>query len=164
MFTRITASAAIVLILICNVTSTATAQAVEVTRVISSPKFKAAQAFIDKDHDRFVQEIIQLTEIPAPPFKEQMRGRAFLEMLRQHGLTNVEMDAEGNVMGTRRTELKIPNLPRIDQNDSLFRPAAMDGLPKGIRYFPSLSMRADAVTFAELNSGMRDFRLGTRKS
>jgi len=102
LFTRITASAAIFLILICNVTSTATAQAVDVTRVISSPKFKAAQAFIDKDHDRFVQEIIQLTEIPAPPFKEQMRGRAYLEMLRQHGLTNVEMDAEGNVMGIRK--------------------------------------------------------------
>ena len=67
-------------------------------------------------------------------------------------------------MGTRSTELKIPNLPRIDQNDSLFRPAAMEGLPKGIRYLPRLSVRAGAVTFAELSSGMSDFRLGTRKS
>ena len=48
-------------------------------------------------------------------------------------------------MGTRNTALKIPNLPRIDQNDSLFRPAAMEGRPKGSRYFPSRSVRAGAV-------------------
>jgi len=73
-----------------------------VRRIINSPNFKAAEAFINNDHDRFVQETIQITEIPAPPFKEQMRGRAYLQMLRQHGLTNVEVDAEGNVMGIRK--------------------------------------------------------------
>ena len=57
---------------------------------------------IDKDHDRLVAEIIQLTEIPAPPFKEDARGAAYLEMLRAAGLTNVERDAEGNVMGLRK--------------------------------------------------------------
>src|SRR5262249_44677143 len=44
----------------------------------------------------------QLTEIEAPPFKEEKRAKVYLEMLRQHGLTNVEMDAEGNVMGIRK--------------------------------------------------------------
>src|SRR6476659_938160 len=70
----------------------------------------------------------------------------------------------GNVIGTRRTLLKIPNLPRIVQNASLRRPAAMAGRPKGIRYLPILSVRAGAATLAELNSGISDFRLGTRKS
>ena len=59
-------------------------------------------AFIQSDHDRFVRELIALTEIPAPPFKEQARAKAFMEMLRQQGLSDVEMDAEGNVMGIRR--------------------------------------------------------------
>ena len=59
-------------------------------------------AALDKDHDRLVAEIIQLTEIPAPPFKEDARGAAYLEMLRAAGLSNVERDAEGNVMGLRR--------------------------------------------------------------
>src|SRR4029077_19093597 len=54
------------------------------------------------DQDRFVRELVALTEIPAPPFKEQARARVFMEMLRQHGLSDVEMDAEGNVMGLRR--------------------------------------------------------------
>jgi tripeptide aminopeptidase len=73
-----------------------------VKRVVNDPKFKAAMAALDRDHDRLVAEILQLTEIPAPPFKEEQRGAKYLEMLRAAGLTNVERDAEGNVMGLRR--------------------------------------------------------------
>src|SRR4029453_7767801 len=35
-------------------------------------------------------------------FKEQARAKAFMEMLWLAGLSDVEMDAEGNVMGVRR--------------------------------------------------------------
>jgi tripeptide aminopeptidase len=73
-----------------------------VQRIITSPQFKQATAFIRSDYDRFVRELITLTEIPAPPFKEERRAKAYLEMLRQHRLSDVEMDAEGNVMGIRR--------------------------------------------------------------
>jgi tripeptide aminopeptidase len=73
-----------------------------VKRVVDDPKFTAAMAALDKDHDRLVAEIIQLTEIPAPPFKEDARGAAYLDMLHAAGLSNVERDAEGNVMGLRR--------------------------------------------------------------
>jgi tripeptide aminopeptidase len=75
---------------------------VAVRRILDSPKFTQATAFIQSDQDRFVRDVILLTEIPAPPFQEQARAKAFLEMLRQHGLTDVEMDAEGNVMGVRK--------------------------------------------------------------
>src|SRR5258708_34306075 len=70
--------------------------------IVDGPKFTQAVAFIQSDQDRFVRELIALTEIPSPPFKEQARGKAFLEMLRREGLSDVEMDAEGNVMGSRR--------------------------------------------------------------
>ena len=73
-----------------------------VGRVVGSAEFAAASAFLDSSHERLVQEIIQLTEIPAPPFKETARGRAYLEMLRQAGLTSLETDPEGNVMGIRK--------------------------------------------------------------
>ena len=63
---------------------------------------KQAVAFIESDHERFVRELIALTEIPAPPFKEAARAKAFMTMLQEHGLSNVEMDGEGNVMGIRR--------------------------------------------------------------
>jgi acetylornithine deacetylase/succinyl-diaminopimelate desuccinylase-like protein len=79
----------------------ATPEAV-VTRVVADPAFAAAMAAIDRDHNRLINEIVALTEIPAPPFKEDQRAAAFLEMLRQHGLSDVEQDKEGNVMGVRR--------------------------------------------------------------
>lgn len=74
----------------------------DVARVRAHPKFAAALAALDADHERLVNDIITLTEIPAPPFKEDARAAAYLEMLRAHGLTNVERDGEGNVMGLRR--------------------------------------------------------------
>src|SRR4030095_9270167 len=73
-----------------------------VRRVLDSASFKNAVAVLDRTHDRIDGETIHLTEIPAPPFKEAQRAKAFLEMLRQTGLSNVEMDAEGNVMGLRK--------------------------------------------------------------
>jgi tripeptide aminopeptidase len=73
-----------------------------IARLLESPAFTQAAAVLDSDYDRFVQEVIALTEIPAPPFKEQVRAKAFLDMLRAAGLSDVEMDEEGNVMGVRR--------------------------------------------------------------
>ena len=71
-------------------------------KVRSSDGFKRAMAVLDRDHDRLIAEIITLTEVPAPPFKEAARATAYLEMLRASGLSDVEQDAEGNVMGLRR--------------------------------------------------------------
>ena len=68
----------------------------------TSAKFKAATDVLDRDFDRHVSETIQLTEIPSPPFKEAARGKVYLDMLKAHGLSDVEMDAEGNVMGLRK--------------------------------------------------------------
>lgn len=78
------------------------ALATSVAEVMASPRYKAAVADLDRGHDRIVEEIVTLTEIPAPPFKEQARAKAYLEMLRAAGLSDVEIDAEGNAMGLRR--------------------------------------------------------------
>lgn len=68
----------------------------------ASTGFKTALATLDAEHERIVADIITLTEIPAPPFKEEARAHAYMAMLKAHGLSDVEMDAEGNVMGLRR--------------------------------------------------------------
>ena len=73
-----------------------------VQKVRALPGFKAAVATLDREHARIVDDTITLTEIPAPPFKEERRAKAYMELLKAHGLTDVEMDAEGNVMGLRR--------------------------------------------------------------
>lgn len=76
--------------------------ATPVPQVMASPAYKNAVATLDREHDRIVQEIVTLTEIPAPPFKEAERAKAYAEMLRAAGLTDVELDAEGNAMGLWR--------------------------------------------------------------
>jgi acetylornithine deacetylase/succinyl-diaminopimelate desuccinylase-like protein len=73
-----------------------------VQALVKSAGFKAAVGTLDRDHDRMVGDIVTLTEIPSPPFKEAARGKAYAEMLKAAGLTDVETDAEGNVMGLRR--------------------------------------------------------------
>jgi tripeptide aminopeptidase len=73
-----------------------------VQRIRASAQYAQAAPFIEADYDRFVKELVELNEIPAPPFKEQARAKAYLEMLRRAGLSDVEIDAEGNAMGVRR--------------------------------------------------------------
>lgn len=73
-----------------------------IAALLADPRFQAAVATLAAEHDRTVEDIIRLTEIPAPPFAEQARAAAYLAMLRDHGLAEVEQDAIGNVMGRRR--------------------------------------------------------------
>ncbi|MGI9203651.1 MAG: M20/M25/M40 family metallo-hydrolase, partial [Woeseiaceae bacterium] len=47
------------------------------------------------------RNLIELTEIPAPPFEEQARAERFAQMLRESGLTDVSIDDVGNAVGRR---------------------------------------------------------------
>jgi tripeptide aminopeptidase len=73
-----------------------------VQRIVAGDPFKRAAAALDAGHDQWVKDVIAITEIPAPPFKEEARAKAFADMLRARGLTEVEIDAEGNVLGLRK--------------------------------------------------------------
>lgn len=85
---------------IAHAQTTASVQAVE--RIHALPGYIMAVATLDREHDRFVDEIVALTEIPAPPFAEKVRAAAFADMLKASGLAGVETDDEGNVMALRR--------------------------------------------------------------
>ncbi len=91
------------------------------TKLTSSAKYKTAVATLDADHDRTVEDIIKLTEIPAPPFKEETRARTYLEMLKAHGLSDVEMDEEGNVMGLRKGTRRLARRDRRASRHRLSR-------------------------------------------
>src|SRR5215510_2467389 len=70
--------------------------AAAVKRIMDSLPYKNAVGALQADHERWIQEVIAITEIPAPPFKEEVRAKAYMEMLKAHGLADVEIDAEGN--------------------------------------------------------------------
>lgn len=73
-----------------------------VQRIVDSAAYKKAVETFEKEHDRWVDEVIKLTEIAAPPFKEEGRAKVYAEMFKAHGLTDVEIDPEGNVLGVRK--------------------------------------------------------------
>jgi tripeptide aminopeptidase len=70
--------------------------------IMVNDKFRAAVARLDAEHDRTVADIIRFTETEAPSFREDNRARTWLEEAKAHGLTDLEIDAEGNVTGIRR--------------------------------------------------------------
>ena len=73
-----------------------------VAEIMQSPAYRKIVEVLEADHDRTVADIVALTEIPAPPFGEGPKGAHYLEMLRAHGLEDVELDGIGNAMGLRR--------------------------------------------------------------
>lgn len=73
----------------------------DAARIIATPAFTRASAILRRDHDRFVEDIVALTEIPAPPFKEARRAEIYRDLMIQHGLHDVKLDGIGNVTGLR---------------------------------------------------------------
>ncbi len=51
---------------------------------------------------RMFEEQVRITEIPAPPFKEQTRAAYYLKKVQEAGLADAAIDKEGNVVGIRR--------------------------------------------------------------
>lgn len=62
---------------------------------------KAFQTIVDLE-PQTRQDLITLTQIPAPPFKEEARGKKYAEMLKAAGADSVWIDEVGNVIGKRR--------------------------------------------------------------
>jgi acetylornithine deacetylase/succinyl-diaminopimelate desuccinylase-like protein len=91
-----------------------------ITRLQDMEAYQGALRRLDEEYDRFVKELVQLTEIPAPPFGEEARASTYMTMLRDAGLTNVEMDQIGNVMGLRRGTGEAPLLAVAAHLDTVF--------------------------------------------
>ena len=72
-----------------------------VRRIVASPSYRAAATALDAGHDQWVADIVTITEVPAPPFKEQARAKVFADMLRARGL-EPSIDSEGNVLALRK--------------------------------------------------------------
>lgn len=65
------------------------------------PVVKAALKHLDENYDQVVEDLVALTEIPAPSFKEERRASHFAMRLKELGLQKVYIDEEGNAVGER---------------------------------------------------------------
>jgi tripeptide aminopeptidase len=73
-----------------------------ISELMNNVQVKQAFDFIDASAARFTSEHIRICEIPAPPFKEQERGRYFASRFAELGLSDVHTDSAGNVIGFYR--------------------------------------------------------------
>ena len=76
----------------------------EVAALMSNSDVVAAMEHIVAIEPQSRHDLIELTEIPAPPFGEEKRAKRFAEMLRESGLDDVLIDEVGNVVGRRPGE------------------------------------------------------------
>lgn len=72
-----------------------------VSGIASNPQVTSALENIVDQDSRLIAELIELTEIPAPPFGEEKRAARFAKMLTEAGLADVSIDEVGNVIGRR---------------------------------------------------------------
>lgn len=75
--------------------------------------------------DRAMTEQVELCEIPSPTFAEGDRAKSVAERMRAYGLTDVTIDAIGNVIGKRPGKGRGPVLALGAHMDSVF-PAGTD--------------------------------------
>ncbi len=85
-----------------------------------NPSVKTAIQNIVATQKRAIDDMILLTEIPAPPFKEQKRAKKFADMLRELGLTNVTIDTVGNVIAKRAGTIGSQTVALVAHMDTVF--------------------------------------------
>ncbi len=84
------------------------------------PTVKAALDAAQRNEAHFIDEQIRVCEIPAPPFKEEVRAREFERLFQQAGLKDVRIDKAGNVIGVRPGLSAHPNLLFQAHLDTVF--------------------------------------------
>jgi tripeptide aminopeptidase len=86
----------------------------------SNPNVRAALDLIKADNAWTMQQQIELTQIPAPPFKESVRAAEFKRRMEALGYTNVRIDSVGNVIVERRGTGNGPTVVLAGHLDTVF--------------------------------------------
>ncbi|HEX3868223.1 MAG TPA: M20/M25/M40 family metallo-hydrolase [Gemmatimonadaceae bacterium] len=86
----------------------------------SNATVRAALDLIKADNAWTVQQQVELTQIPAPPFKESLRAAEYKRRLEAIGLTGVVIDSAGNVVARRRGTGSGPTVVIAGHLDTVF--------------------------------------------
>jgi tripeptide aminopeptidase len=78
--------------------------------------FEAAR----RNEPSVVEQQVKICQIPAPPFKEEVRGKELQRLFESLGLHDVRTDTAGNVIGVRPGKAARPNLVFAAHLDTVF--------------------------------------------
>jgi tripeptide aminopeptidase len=88
--------------------------------ISSDPRVSAGLMRIEAREAEMIREQFRLTEIPAPPFKEEVRAAYYLTLMQDRGLEDAYIDSEGNAIGIRRGNGDGPTLLIAAHLDTVF--------------------------------------------
>ena len=75
---------------------------VQIDKISSDKRIQMAFNIIQQLDPATMKELIELTEIPAPPFMEQKRAEKFRQMLQNAGIDSIWTDEVGNILALRK--------------------------------------------------------------
>ena len=117
------------LALLLIITTFAHAQVKTVAQYIEQVKaltnratIKAANDYIDRNHDSIVREWIAITEINAPSGQEQPRAKYIESLLRKYHLDDIHFDSTGNLIAVRKGSGGGPVIVFDAHMDTVFQP------------------------------------------
>ena len=91
-----------------------------ITVPVQHPAVRAALTMLERENAWTLDQQVTLCEIPAPPFKETVRGEYFRQQLVALGLRDVRVDGEGNVIGELRGSGAGPTVILSGHLDTVF--------------------------------------------
>lgn len=83
---------------------------------------KAANDFIDRNHESILREWIAITEINAPSGQEQQRAKYIESLLRKYHLDDIHYDSAGNLIAVRKGTGGGPLIVFDAHMDTVFQP------------------------------------------
>lgn len=78
----------------------------EIEAIAKDKRVQAAFKIIQDLEPQTMKNLVELTEIPAPPFMEQKRGERFMQMMKAAGADSIWVDEVGNVLALRKGKIK----------------------------------------------------------
>jgi acetylornithine deacetylase/succinyl-diaminopimelate desuccinylase-like protein len=88
--------------------------------LLQNPSVKAAVAAAKASEPQTIEDQVRFCEIPAPSFKEDVRGKELQRVFQQLGLQDVRTDNAGNVLGTYPGAALHPHLVIAAHLDTVF--------------------------------------------
>jgi len=91
-----------------------------IKKIANNNKVKKAFKYILDVEEKTNKNLIELTEIEAPPFKEEKRAKEFSERLKLAGIEKVWIDSIGNVIGLLEGSIGNKNIAIDAHLDTVF--------------------------------------------
>jgi tripeptide aminopeptidase len=92
----------------------------EIKKITSAAKVKKAMQLIVDMEPETMKNHVLLTEIPAPPYKEKIRGEKFAEMMKAAGVDSIWTDTAGNVIALKKGKTRKKRVVLEGHLDTVF--------------------------------------------